>query len=376
MKSEHLNEPELAGREAELQELEEIFELVSQGRGATVFVSGEAGVGKTRLIKEFLQKTKQKGITVLSGWCLSDAAVPYFPFVEALKGLDNVSEDDQPFEFGDSGNFGSITATPPLGPEPHGIGGWPNLIKLGTKEGIGNLSPQVWKDQLFAGIAGFLHGTSAQTPVILFIEDLHWADSASLALFHYLSRAVKGSEQVLLIATYRTEGLTADSEGHMHPLLEEIRLMRREDLFIEVELKTLSTQNIRIIAESMLGGQIEESLIEKLKQESHGNSLFIVESIRMLKERQRIFQDQGKWRLTIDAIGIPSKIKDIILQRIALLKFNQKRVLDAASVIGEKFKVELLERCSKSRHARSLRNAKYDNAIYLFTACRRRMLPI
>ena len=93
MKCDILAEPILVGRESELKELKKILKATLEGKGNTVFVSGEAGSGKTRLTNEFLNYAKDKGITVLSGWCLSNAAVPYFPFVEAFDSYSLTNED-------------------------------------------------------------------------------------------------------------------------------------------------------------------------------------------------------------------------------------------------------------------------------------------
>jgi predicted ATPase/KaiC/GvpD/RAD55 family RecA-like ATPase len=176
----------------------------------------------------------------------------------------------------------------------------------------------------------------------LFIEDIHWADSASLALLHYVARAVDNSERILIVATFRIEELTADAEGHPHPLVETLRLMKREDLFTEINLSSLTSTDVSRIAEKMVGGSVDLALADRLYKESLGNALFVVESIRMLAERKSLIQENNQWQLTVDEMGIPSKIKDIILRRLAILKYNQRRVLDAASVIGEKFDVELL----------------------------------
>ena len=89
-------------------------------------------------------------------------------------------------------------------------------------------------------------------------------------------------------------------------------------------------------------GVYSQSFSEKLAAESRGNPLFVVESLRMLNERKSLVQENKQWRLAVDELGIPSKIKDIILRRLSRLKYAQRRVLDAASVIGEEFNVELL----------------------------------
>jgi KaiC/GvpD/RAD55 family RecA-like ATPase/tetratricopeptide (TPR) repeat protein len=343
LKTRDVSQPTLTGRDNELQELEHFFDYASQGKGTAVFVSGEAGAGKSRLTTEFLQKAKNKGAIILGGWCLNDAAVPYFPFVEAFNRYFAYSGEDQSLGYNDIGAPESLTVNASRVGLDRGITAWFAPQKFGGKNfNQQNLSPQVWKDQLFAGVSATLHEISNNSPVILFIEDLHWADSASLALLHYLARVINCSEKVLILGTYRTEGLTVDQEGHMHPLAEEMRLMSREDLFSEIKLQGLSRSNIEVIAQSMLSGRLDPKLVERLEQESRGNSLFVVESIRMLEEQKKLVLEEGVWRLAVDAIGIPSKIKDIIIQRIAPLNFKQRRVLDAAAVIGEKFTVELL----------------------------------
>jgi KaiC/GvpD/RAD55 family RecA-like ATPase/tetratricopeptide (TPR) repeat protein len=341
MKTQILAEPVLVGRERELEELQAFLDLALEGKGKTVFVSGEAGSGKTRLAREFLSLAKKKGIAVMAGWCLSDAAVPYFPFVEAIHSYTD-SFEEEPI---------SLQQTEPdIGPggaaqirsEDLGISAWLTGPRPAGKPGKPEaLSPQIWKDQAFDAVAKTLHSISTQEPIILFIEDIHWADSASLALLHYVARAIT-SERILVLATFRSEELTADAEGRPHPLADTLRAMRREDLFTEINLSNLNQANVSKIAENMIGGSLQPNLTEKLTVESRGNPLFVVESLRMLFERKNLVEENGEWRLAFGDLGIPSKVKDIILRRLAILKYAQRRVLDAASVIGEKFDVELL----------------------------------
>ena len=343
MKATVLAEPALVGREQELEELQRHLTLALEGKGNTILVSGEAGSGKTRLTREFLNTAREKRVAVLAGWCLGDAATPYFPFVEAFNSYFARLEEDQPASLPKPGEPLGFAGMAQAGSVDRGITAWlagPRPIeRTGKPE---ELSPQVWKDQVFAGVARTLHEISVHEPIILFIEDIHWADSASLALLHYVARAVNNSERIMVLATFRSEELTADAEGHPHPLAEAMRLMRREDLFSEISLSSINQSNVSKIAENMLGGSLQLKLAEKLMAESRGNPLFVVESLRMLYERKSLFQEGNWWCLEVDELGIPTKIKDIILRRLAILKYAQRRVLDAASVIGEKFDVELL----------------------------------
>ncbi len=316
-------EPAFVGRERELGELVQCLDSVIEGKGTTFFISGEAGSGKTRLVTEFLKRARKQRVTVLTGWCLSNAAIPYFPFFEAFNAY-FTGEDEA------------------IKREELEVTTWstgPNQAeRVGKAQAI---SPQLWKDQTFAAVTRTLLAISSRKPVILFIDDLHWADSASLALIHYIARAIS-SERVLLLATFRSEQLTPDSEGRFHPLVETMRLMRREDLYKEIKVAGLSPTSISELAGSMLGGDIQEDFAAKLSEESQGNALFIVESVRMLQECNGLTMEQEKWRLASDELALPEKVKDIILQRLSVLPHNQRRILEAASVIGEKFDTELL----------------------------------
>ncbi len=320
-----LAEPVLVGRETELETLNRYLESAIEGKGNTVFVSGEAGSGKTSLVNEFLDVARQKRDTnILIGWCVSNAAAPYLPFVEAFKSYFSLKENEH------------------LENEKKEVNAWLTGARQREKSGsYGNLSPEAWKDLTFAAVAEALSSISARRPTILLLEDIHWADSASLSLLHYVARATS-SEKILVLTTFRSEELTVGDEGRSHPLVETLRLMKREDLFGEIRLSSLSQSCVEVIAEKMVGSNLEPRLAKRLTEESRGNPLFVVESLRMWCERGSLISEEEGLHLAADDIGVPSKFKDIILRRLGMLKFNQRRVLDMASVIGEKFDPELL----------------------------------
>ena len=325
MKARVLAEPVLVGRERELLELQQYLQSATSGSGTTIFVSGEAGSGKTRLTAEFLKIAKKKDVTVLSGWCLSNAE-PYFPFVEAFDSY--LSENEQ-----DNNSMSSQRLS---------LKTW--LSTPNQSEGLRSqesLSPQAWKDQRFAAVAKELLFLSTDKPLILFIDDLHWADSASLSLLHYISRTIP-SERILVLATLRSEELAPTADGFAHPLYNVLRLMGREDLFKEVKLANLDHFDVTRIAVSMLGADVHSEFSRKLAEESRGNPLFVVESLKMLFENGSLIQENGQWQLAVDKLSIPTKVKDIILRRLSALKSNQRRTLDVASVIGDKFDPQLL----------------------------------
>ena len=319
-----LAEPIFVGREQELKDLKQLLERTIAGKGSTIFISGEAGSGKTRLITEFLNIIQKRETTILSGWCLSNAALPYFPFIEA-------------FSSDLSSREGGAIVSQQLSMRSL----LPEAYPTEKLEKNKTLAPQVWKDQAFASVTRELLFMSSVKPLILVLEDMHWTDSASLALLHYISRAIS-NEKILVLATYRSEELGIDAEGRRHPLVETIQLMGREGLFKEIKLANLDQDGVIGIAESMLGGKVNLELAEKLVEESRGNPLFVVEFLRMLSERGSLVRERRQLRLSVDELGMPSKVRDIILRRIGPLRVDQRRVLDVASVIGDKFNPDLI----------------------------------
>ena len=324
MKRLSLSNPVLVGRSNELSALNKNLDAVLNANGQTIFISGEAGSGKTRLVNEFVERARKKEINILYGWCLSNASVPYFPFIEAFSSVySNVEE---------------LLSTVPANTSSQ----TDRSMRL-QNGGYGGeqRSPQVWMDFTFSSVTKELLNLSMSKPVILILEDIHWADSASLALLHYISRFVN-SERIMVLATFRSEGLSFNLEGQPSSLVETLRAMGREDLFCEIRLPSLSDREVGLLATSMLGGKIRETFLEKLSFESQGNPLFVIESLRTLMKEGSLTQDNGEWILSTDKIRIPSKVKDLVLQRASALKLKQRKILDVASVLGEKFDFRLI----------------------------------
>ena len=323
MKRLGLSNPVLVGRNNELNALNETLNSVLKTNGQTIFISGEAGSGKTRLVNEFIEVARKKEINVLLGWCLSNVGVPYFPFIEAFSPVYPNMEE-------------LLSTMPMVNGQIDGLRSFQNSAYAGEVK-----SPQVWMDLTFASVAKELLNLSTRKPVLLVLEDIHWADSASLGLLHYISRFVS-SERILVLATFRSEGLRYDLEGQPSSLVETLRAMGREDLYREIKLPSLNAYEVGLLASSMLGGQIQPSFLENLSTESHGNALFVVESLRTLMSEGCLIQENGEWRPSTDKLRIPSKVKDLILQRVSGLKLKQRKILDVASVLGEKFDYRLI----------------------------------
>jgi tetratricopeptide (TPR) repeat protein len=336
--SETLAEPILVGREEELEELKLCLDAALSGKGVTVFISGEAGAGKTRLTTEFLNVAKKKQVTVLTGWCLSDVAVPYFPFIEAFDSYISSNEGD-----------GAAIAN-----QQSSLKTWLTGDQSQANKTFENTYPEAWKDQAFRAVAQEVLFLSTKKPLILILEDIHWADSASLSLLHYLARQAT-SERILIIATFRSEELNIPLEDHLNPLSKVLLLMGREGLYKEIKLSSLSRYDVRRVAENMLGGLVNSNLVEKLEAYSMGNPLFVVESLRMMHQQGSLSKTNDQWSLSVDTFEIPTKVKDVILRRLDALKSDQRIILDAASVVGENFNPKLIAAAVYQDNAEVLR---------------------
>ena len=318
---------------------------------------------RLRLINEFIKVATKREINVLCGWCLSDAGIPYFPFIEAFSALHSNIEE----------LFSPVTS--PMVSQ---------VDRLGTNQSSRlERSPQIWMESTFASVTQQMLEISTKKPVLLVLEDIHWADSASLALLHYISRFIS-SERILVLATFRSEGLSFDLERQPSTLVATLRTMNREDLYSEIKLPNLSQLEVGMLAESMLGGVIQNSFLEKLSAESQGNPLFVVESLRTLMSEGSLIQDNGLWCPSTGKLTIPLKVKDVILQRVSGLKLKHRKILDVASVLGDKFDYKLIASVIRQEPIQVLEKLnliacntsliKYEDNLYSFDHAKSRQI--
>jgi len=325
-------EPALVGREQQIEQLMQHLDSAWNGQGTTVFIGGEAGVGKTRLVTEFLNLAKKKGTKVLSGWCLSEAAIPYFPFTEAFNTYISTMSDAK----------AKAAVTKQLG-----ITGWlrgPEITRESKTRELFS-TPEIERDRTFETAATALLQLSANEPTILFLDDLHWADHLSLALLHYLARKCRNS-RLLIIGTYRLEELIRTKEEKLHPLEQTMFSMSREDLLVKMELDCLKQNDFPEFFRSIFGFSADEEFVKKLYKETEGNPLFALETLNLLVEEGVLLEKEGQWTLAapLEKIGIPSKVQEVIAQRIARLEREERELIDLAAVCGFSFRPDTLSR--------------------------------
>ncbi|MDH5624261.1 MAG: alpha/beta fold hydrolase, partial [Candidatus Bathyarchaeota archaeon] len=176
-------------------------------------------------------------------------------------------------------------------------------------------------------------------PLLLFIDDLHLADTPSLSLLYYLARAVQNSK-ILVVGAYRPEEVS-------RALLGIMQRMSRDDLFQKIELKRLSQINYFDFILSMLGVDLGD-LVKLIYEETEGNPFFAIETLRLLMQQNVLIKEDAHWKLSknIEEVEIPPRVYDVVVSRINALRNEERDILDCASVAGEEFSSSVVENVS------------------------------
>lgn len=325
--------PRFVGREEEILWLQERLEEARRGRGDLVFLAGEAGIGKSRLLAELTMRAQQGEVRILDGKCsLFEAALPYAPFIEAFRGLLHARTPSQ------------IVAL--LGPyAPEVIKLLPELAQLlpGVQPNP-PLAPAAEKSRLFESLYQVLHQIAAEAPLILALEDIHWADPASLDFLHFLARRLR-RDRWLILATYRPEELpNSDS------LVRLRQELSRERLVQELTVKPLRPQETGELLSEVLGvsAPIAETVIARIFQYGEGNPFFTEEILRAIVDSA----DAPIVRLDpalISNVVIPATIRETILDRLNHMTPEARGIVAAAAVLGTTFDLETLQDLSGLR---------------------------
>jgi class 3 adenylate cyclase/tetratricopeptide (TPR) repeat protein len=310
--------------------LRALKETAGSSRCRAVLVSGEAGVGKTTLVSEFARCAVHEAI-VLYGRSDEELAVPYQPWTEALRHLVQHA-DEQVLRDHVAERGGELARlVPDLG---HRVADLP--------------APQpsdadAERYLLYGAVVSLLARVSTLVPVIVVLDDLHWAGKPSLQLLRHVVAAGEPM-RVLIVSTHRDHDLGVDS-----PLPDLLAKFHRDPSVQRIALSGLKDTDVIEIFEVASGSPVDEegaSVARSIQRETDGNPFFVTELVRHLAETGAFFQDaDGRWRADRslrDAGRLPSSVREVIGQRIARLGEAAERTLRAAAVIGREFGLELL----------------------------------
>ena len=317
------------GRAAELETLRTL-NPIAEGEGRrVVLVGGEAGSGKSRLVREFAGEAAADGGLVLYGACDAVVRTPYGPFVEALDRLARVIDPDElRAALGIAGGE-LIRLLPDL---PLRVADLPAPVAA---------DPDTERHRLHTAVTDLLTGVSRARPVLLVLEDGHWADASTLLLLRHLARAA-GEARLLLLATFR------DTEADVPETLSEaLADLRRSDDIVRLRLGGLSHDEVAEFVGRAAGAELSAGVSDVARAISDltgGNPFLVCEFWRALVETEMIEGAGGRIRLTGSPVelGTPESVREVVSQRLARLAPATTELLELAATAGSEFELELV----------------------------------
>jgi DNA-binding SARP family transcriptional activator len=316
----HAASSRFVGRVAESQLVRERWQDVGAGLRQGVLVAGEPGIGKTQFAAHAAREIYASGGIVLYGHCPEELAAPYGPWIEALTPFAEHASDEILTSYVARYGGELIRIVPAL------------LQRAPDAPAPSRTDPESERYLLFAAVLGLLEHASAVAPTALVFEDLHWADTTTLALLKHLL-AETSRARLLLLATYRDSDLAPE-----HPLTGLLADLRREERIERIRLSGLSVDEI---LELMDEPAARTAMAHAVASETDGNPFFVGEILRHLSERAETpgttpVAERG-------ALELPQSVRDVIMRRVERLGEDCRRLLCSASVIGHRFRFELLE---------------------------------
>ena len=314
----------LLGREAELANLRGWLDRALAGDRQVVFVTGEAGIGKTTLVQAFVEEADEvPDIRVARGQCLEryGAGEAYLPLLDAFSRLCRSHGGDQVV------NLLRNQA-------PTWLAQMLSLVPPSDRASLQSLTMGATRERMLREMAEAIETLSSETPLLLVLEDLHWSDYSTLDLVSYLARR-RDPARLMVIGTYRpVDVIVAD-----HPLKGVKRELQAHGLCRELALECLSEE---VVAEYLSARfprhQFPARLRQTVYRRTEGTPLFMVNLVEYLADQKAIVEEQGSWKLCADLSeverDVPSNLRELIQKQIERLSPDERTVLEAASVAG------------------------------------------
>ena len=314
------------GRVAERSRLADAWAAATDGQTAAVLIGGEPGVGKTFLASAAACAAHEDGGVVLLGRCDEMLAAPFRPWIEALRVL--VSALDGPTLRDWAGVRTRELSR--LVPEVTGL--------IADLEPPSSGDPESERFALFEAVTGLLSGAASEAPLCLVLDDLHWADSASLLLLrHVLRRA--DARRLLVIGTYR------DSEVQDGSTLAEVLADLRRDRSVErLRLEGLDRDTTRDLLSTWAGQDVPATFATSVHAETGGNPFFVEEVIDALRERGTISRSETGWvpPTALDVMPVPAGVLELVRRRASRLARSTQALLEVAALTGREFEVAVV----------------------------------
>ncbi len=318
--------PVLAGRQKEMARLRHAVGEVKSGRGSVLVLAGEAGIGKTRMAAELAKLAAAEGVTVISGHATEGQGTPALaPWMEGLRGFASGIPPQLLYKVVGT-HAGLLTRVIPDLP-----------ARLGPALPTTPVPEELERFQLFDAVTHFLANASHESPLLVSLDDLHWADEASLQLLEYVCRNT-AEERILFLGTYRPEDLARG--GPLERTLYELRRTRHLE---ELPLGRLSEEDVRVLAARAAGADtVEPNLSKLLFDRGGGNPFFTEELVASLREEACIAVEGGTATWCGGAVRLPKTVRHVVQRRFARLSKATQDLMLRASVLGREIRPEAL----------------------------------
>ena len=320
------------GRTAELAALRALVPREAGERGRLALVGGEAGSGKSRLVGELAHAVASEGVLVLYGACDAVVQTAYRPFAEALDQLARSTDPDVlRADLGSAG--GELTRLVPDLP-----------ARVAGLEAPIVADPDTERHRLHTSVTDLLASAGRRQPLLLVIEDGHWADTPTLVLLRHLARATTEA-RVLVLATFRDTEADVPAE-----LADALADLRRSDDVVRLHLGGLTADDVEEFVRRA-GGEIdpaEPELSRAIRDLTEGNAFLLCELWRALVETDAFAIEQGTLRLTrpLQEIATPQSVREVVSQRLMRLDPRTRDLLELAAVAGPEFELDVLRRAA------------------------------
>ncbi len=318
----------MVGREQELKHTRASWQKIISEGGQTVLISGEPGIGKTRLMREVSAYVEISGGQTLVGECFAEGNTPYAPFEQIVRSASQrnpvIGHKLPEFVMADL-----ITLAPGL------------RISYPDIQPNPPLDPQTEQQRLFENFVAFCKALSDETPTMLVVDDAHWADSGTLALLLHLARRTR-RQRLLLLATYREVEL-----DEARPFNDVLMELSREGLATRVKLSRLDKEQTRELLANLFDEEITPEFLDGIYRETEGNPFFVEEVCKALVDSGKLYFENGQWhRPPMEELDIPQSVRVAIQSRIGRLPQDVQEILQLAAVLGREFDFDVLAEAS------------------------------
>jgi len=334
---ERIERGRMVGRERELHEARVLWNQALSGQGRTLLIRGEPGIGKTRLVRELVTQAEVTGSRALLGACYAEGGVPYAPFAQILQqALDiGVYESLNLPEFVLADLF---TLAPALRLRFPAATAGPSA-PLRTSPPLDD--PRAEQHRLFESLVLLFAALSEQAPLLLVLEDAHWAGSGTLFLLRHLARQMQRA-RVMIVATYRQVELDA-----ARPLHEVLLDLQRERLATRLNLSRLDREQTGELLEILFDEEIAPESLAGIYAETEGNPFFIEEVCKALVGSGKLYFQDGRWhRPSMEELGVPQSVRVAIQSRLNVLPAEAQETLRLAAILGREFEFDILAEAS------------------------------